>query len=76
MAGESLFLPKSIKNGEKITEKNISFKGDFNGDGLEDEARILINKHENKMGLFALFQSPTGISEPFFWTKVKKNFSI
>lgn len=28
-------------------------RGDFNGDGIEDEARLLLSKKGNKMGLFA-----------------------
>jgi hypothetical protein len=35
----------------------ISVKADFDGDGKEDEARLLINDKENKMGLFVTLSS-------------------
>jgi hypothetical protein len=35
----------------------ISAKADFDGDGKEDEARLLINDKENKMGLFVTLSS-------------------
>jgi len=38
----------------------ISAKADFDGDGREDEARLLISDKENKMGLFVTLSSQKG----------------
>jgi hypothetical protein len=38
----------------------IKAKADFDGDGKEDEARLLINDKENKMGLFVELSSRPG----------------
>jgi hypothetical protein len=39
------------------TELYLAAKADFDGDGKEDEARLLINDKENKMGLFVTLSS-------------------
>jgi hypothetical protein len=45
---------------EKHPNHFLVAKGDFNGDGVEDRALLLVNHHANKMGLFICLTTATG----------------
>lgn len=50
--------------GQKFREKDPSHflvvKGDFNGDGVQDKAMLLVNQHTQKMGFFVCLTTATG----------------
>ncbi len=61
-------------------ELYLTARADFDGDGVEDMARLLINDKENKIGLFVTLESPKGspyiLLESINDKKVIKNVGI
>jgi hypothetical protein len=43
---------------QKAPDRFLVVKGDFNGDGVQDKALLLINQHAQKMGLFVCLTTP------------------
>ena len=50
-------MPGSVEVKDKWRDEGANrylwFKADFNGDGIEDQANVLINKDNKKVGIFA-----------------------
>lgn len=67
---EDISLPKGWRapqsteiKGEwrnKNTDRFLVARGDFNGDGIADVARVLVNQEVNKAGLFAFVSQKNG----------------
>jgi hypothetical protein len=45
--------------------KFLWFKSDFNGDGIDDQANILVNEDTRKMGVFAFLSQKDGTYKTF-----------
>jgi hypothetical protein len=56
-----LLTVEELKNNWKWTEteikKNLQVSADFNGDGLKDEAKLMIKNKGAAIGLFVVFSS-------------------
>jgi hypothetical protein len=56
--------PPANLTGQQFRAKDANHflvaKGDFNGDGVQDKALLLINQHTQKMGFFVCLTTATG----------------
>src|SRR5579871_4564900 len=56
--------PPANLTGQQFREQDpnhfLVVKGDFNGDGLQDKALLLVNEHTQKMGVFVCLATATG----------------
>lgn len=56
--------PPGSMTGQEFRQKDPSqflvVKGDFNGDGVQDKALLLVNDHTHQMGFFVCLTTTTG----------------
>jgi hypothetical protein len=56
--------PPANLTGQQFREKDpnhfLVVKGEFNGDGVQDKAMLLVNQHTQKMGFFVCLTTATG----------------
>ena len=56
--------PPANLTGQQFREKDpnhfLFVKGDFNGDGVQDKALLLVNQHTQKLGFFIRLTTATG----------------
>ena len=56
--------PPAGMTGQGFRQKDsthfLVVKGDFNGDGVQDKALLLVNQHTQQMGLFVCLTTATG----------------
>ena len=56
--------PTANLTGQQFREKDpnhfLVVKGDFNGDGVQDKALLLVNQHTQKLGFFVCLTTATG----------------
>jgi len=57
-------IPPSNMTRQEFRQKDpnrfLSVKGDFNGDGVQDKALLLVNLHSHKMALFVCLTAKRG----------------